>query len=922
MHCSPPVVPSQAWSKLRSCLVAATFLTPAAANPSAAVAAQLPLVVATTADPLIEGLAIPDDAPTRGMWSATKPWPLIAVTMALLPSGKVATFGAPPGESVQDGRTFAIWDPAKGFTPGSQTILPGVAGVNSFCGAQTFQADGSLLVSGGILDNGSDRGSVVINAAANSIGAVAAKLANDRYYATMVTKADGTPVIVGGSYPYQGNYTDPQGSIDRGLMTGMTPEVYQGGTWRSLFGAKSRDAFGPDNNRFWYPRAWAAPNGKVFGISSDRMWYLDTAGAGAVTTMPFRPAQRDAAVATQAPNVGPSSTAVMYDIGKILQLGGNSFDNGSQMLASSLATTIDINGAAPVLNETTPTNFGRSWANATVLPTGKVVVVGGSLFGDQAGDNQVLASETWDPATGRWTVGASNAVYRGYHSGAALMQDGTVLVAGGGIPGPINNLNAEVYYPPYLFTTVNGKAALAPRPQIVSLSSNKLSHAQSMRVELNNADGLSQVVLLGLSQVTHSFDSGQRRIPVSFTQAGALVTLQTPASGNIAPPGYYQLVAVNAKGVPSVGVIVSLGANVAAPVGQPSVPVSGTWTNCAAQNGYCIVGNGPRTVRFGANGQYVTKQVTGGVFCSARTFGSDPAAGVTKTCDVQAVADTATGGAGTTPGQGTGGTGTGGTGTGGTGGTGTGGTGTGTGTGPVTGGAGDSGGSVVSPASTASWKEIGFAASKIASAADGTTVTINKDTGVVWLYVADGQWRPLPGQMRDIAVVKANRIYGIGLDGIVYRFDGSQWAGISSPDTVSIGASADGTIVVVNQSKEIWLKPTDDLQLNWRRVPGTAQKVVPMNGRSLWAVGVDNNAYRSDGVTGWAYVGNAVSDIAASSDGSVIVTNRVTNALWRKLGDDTVEAWTMIPNSAGVAVAAPNAQRALAIGQDAKVYRW
>jgi len=897
------ITPSRARSKLRHWLAAATFLTPAAIQPVAA--AQLPVVVTTTADPLLDGLAIPDDAPTRGMWSASKPWPLISVTTVLLPSGKIATYGSPQGGGSQDGRTFAIWDPTKGFANGSQTILPGVSGVNSFCGAQTFRPDGSVLVSGGIFDNGSDKGSVLINPAANAIGTVSAKLANDRYYSTMLTKADGNPIIVGGSYPYQGGHADPQGSINNGLMTGMTPEVYENGAWRSLFGANSRDAFGPDNNRFWYPRAWVAPNGKIFGVSSDKMWYLDTTGSGSVTAMAFRDAQKDASSAAQAPNTGPNSTAAMYDVGKIIQVGGNSFDNGSQMLASSRATTIDINGATPVLADTSTMNYGRSWANATVLPTGKVVVMGGSLFGDQAGNNQVLATETWDPATGRWTVGASNAIYRGYHSSATLMQNGAVLTSGGGIPGPVNNFNAEIYYPPYLFTTVNGKAALAPRPQIVSLSSNQLSHAQSMRVELAGADGVAQVVLLGLSQVTHSFDSGQRRIPVSFTQAGTLLTVQTPATTGIAPPGYYQLVAIDAKGVPSAGVIVALGANVAAPVGQPSIPVGGQWTNCAAEWGTCTVANGPKTVRFGANGQYVTKQVTGAIACTNDAFGNDPIPGTGKSCDIQtstAGTGMSGGGTGSTPGQGTGGSGTGGSGTG-------------------TGGATASN-SVVNPASTSTWNGIGVRASKIATGADGTTVTINKYDNTVWLYLADNQWRQLPGQMRDIAVVGANRIYGIGLDAVVYRFDGTQWSAVPSANNVSIGAAADGTIVVVNQNKEVWLKPTDDLQGNWRRVPGSAQKVVPMNGKSLWAVGLDNNVYRSDGTNGWVYVGNTISDIAASSDGSVLVINRNTGNVWRKLGDNNTEAWTMIPNSNGVAIAAPNAQRAILIGQDANIYRW
>ena len=38
-----------------------------------------------------------------------------------------------------------------------------------------------------------------------------------------------------------------------------------------------------------------------------------------------------------------------------------------------------------------------------------------------------------------------------YHSTSLLLPDGSVLTAGGGAPGPVTNLNAEIYYPPYLF---------------------------------------------------------------------------------------------------------------------------------------------------------------------------------------------------------------------------------------------------------------------------------------------------------------------------------------------------------------------------------------------------------------------------------------------------------------------------------------
>lgn len=562
--------------RFRSTLLCATTL---AAGP--AHAALYGIVVNPVADPLLSGLSIPASAPSTGLFSPVQDWPMNAITLGLLPSGKVVSYGTPGGNpGVQDGRTFDIWDPTLGFAGGSHKTLPGVTGVNSFCAAQTFLGDGSLLVAGGIFDNGNDKGSVVLNSQGSGVGALQAKLANDRYYSTMITLADGRQLIMGGSYPYLGGFSDPQGSIDKGYMTGMTPEVFSGGQWSSLFGAKSRDAFGPDNSRWWYPRAWVAPNGQVFGITADKMWFLNASGTGSVTAWNFKPPQRSASSATDAPNVGPVSTAVMYDTGKILQVGGNSYTNGDGFLSSSLATTIDVNGNTPVVADTAPMSVGRAWAQATVLPTGQVAVTGGSQYNDQAGANTVLQSEIWDPGTGKWSVGASGAVYRGYHSTAILMQNGALLIAGGGAPGPVNNQNAEIFYPPYLFTSANGTAALAPRPQIVSLASITPGYGQSLPFELTSQNGLSQVVLVGLSSVTHSFNATQRRYVANFTVSGQSVTARMPASGAVAPPGYYQLIAIDTKGVPSPGVIVGLG-GVTAPI-QVAVPVV---SSAVASNG-------------------------------------------------------------------------------------------------------------------------------------------------------------------------------------------------------------------------------------------------------------------------------------------------------------------------------------------------
>lgn len=779
----------------------------------AASAAQFSVVVAPVSDPLLANLQIPADAPQVGMWGPVQPWPLVPIHAALMPNGKIVTYGTPQGLGVQDGRTYDVWDPSQGFGAG-HAVLPGLTTVNAFCSAQALRTDGTLMTSGGIFNNNQDKGSAVINAAATGVSALNANMADDRYYASMITQADGSQIILGGDYPYAEGWTDPAASINNGWNTGMTPEVYKPASgWTSLLGATSRDAFGPDNSRYWYPRAWVAPNGKIFGISSDTVWFLDSSGSGNLTFSRFKTGPRNVSSAS-APNTGPGSTAAMYDRGKILQVGGNSLTNFDGLYpASSAATVFDITGAKLAYADTAPMNFPRDWATATVLPTGKVVVTGGSSQGDAANTGDVRSEETWDPATARWTLGPSQADYRGYHSNAMLLQDGAVMVAGGGVPGPVVNFSAQVYYPPYLFTAAGGQARLAARPQIVSLSGNALGHNQSFKVEVSTSGPISQLVLVGLSEVTHSFNSGQRRYPLAFTQSGTVLATKAPASGSEAPPGYYQLVAVDASGVPSPGAIVALGAGVAPP-STSATPVQGGNTATA----------------------------------------------------IPAIAS-----------------------------------------------------SVAAPV-LGNWAAVGVQSQRVATGADGTTVVISNDN-TVWEYVSDNNWKLLPSKMASIAVRNANSIWGVGLDGTVYRFDGSAWTSAgSNASTVSV--SADGVVAVTNPSNQVWYKTTDDARPLWQRLPNVqAKRVAVMSAHSFWTIGLDSNVYRSDMTGAGAQVGTAAAEIAASADGTVLVTNANDRTIWQKSTDDTGNAWSPARLQA-LSVAAPGSGRTVAVGLDNNVYRW
>lgn len=83
---------------------------------------------------------------------------------------------------------------------------------------------------------------------------------------------------------------------------------------------------------------------------------------------------------------------------------------------------------------------------------GEVAATGGSSVRNALTDVSYNA-EIWNRATGTWTVGADEAVPRMYHLSAILLPDASVLVGGGGAPGPLTNLNVETYYTPQIGST-------------------------------------------------------------------------------------------------------------------------------------------------------------------------------------------------------------------------------------------------------------------------------------------------------------------------------------------------------------------------------------------------------------------------------------------------------------------------------------
>ncbi len=526
--------------------------SPAMAEPTPETWVTIPV----QADPILQNLTIPRNAATKGMWSTLKDWPLNGLHANVLPDGKVMTYGSPtaqPGNQIA--RTFDIWDPTLGFGENSHKTTERPQVQNSFCSAAAFLPNGTLLISGG----NDSKTSTIFNPISAAAETSPHELAANRWYSSMITLPDGRPLMLGGMYPYaETMFENPDQAIAQGLPS-MTPEVYETSTgWRSLLGAYNRDAFGADYLRTSFPHAWVAPNGLIFGVSSDKMWYLDVEGNGRNGEITYTADYKTPYSAEKPVNAGSTSVAVMYAPGKILIAGGNGAWVNDGLPASNLATVIDINGETPTLTEQAPMTYPRRFANGIVLADGKVVVVGGSQFGNANGPAAVYAAEIWNPSNGLWTVGAEASVFRGYHLTALLLTNGTILAAGA------ETLSAEIYYPPNLFETVNGNSVLANRPVIKAINQRSFAHEASLKLDMATNQTVNQLVLVGLGMTTHAFNTTQRRIPLSFTQSSNRLTSTIP-NANLTPPGYYQLIALNAKGVPSLGAIIAIGQGVSAP---------------------------------------------------------------------------------------------------------------------------------------------------------------------------------------------------------------------------------------------------------------------------------------------------------------------------------------------------------------------
>ncbi len=340
-----------------------------------------------------------------------------------------------------------------------------------------------------------------------------ASTADDRFYSTTFTLADGKIITLYGS-------------------SSKTLEVYTpGGGW-------SQPTPLPFLYFQYYPWTYLLPDGRLFiagpEVPTRRFDWQNPVDDPANTwdtnqgirsfggqngtslLLPLRP-----------PNYEP----------KVMIMGGNAGG-----LISS-AEMIDLSASPPSWSNLEDMNEPRGNLTSVLLPDGKVFVAGG--IPGAPGVNDGGPAEIFDPQKPQegWQVGPTMSYPRNYHSSMILLPDGSIVAGGdpqqAGSPTP-----HERYYPGYYFAT---------RPQITSVP-NSVQHGNTFDIQTPDASAISEVVLMYPGAVTHSFNMTQRAIECEIANAGGnTIQAIAPPNGNIAPPGHYLVFILDSNRIPSVG---------------------------------------------------------------------------------------------------------------------------------------------------------------------------------------------------------------------------------------------------------------------------------------------------------------------------------------------------------------------------------
>jgi hypothetical protein len=532
-----------------------------------------------------------------GKWNTTLfPLETVPVHISLLPNQRLLYWGRDKNAVDQWDKAGSCltytWDPitnVKATIPNNTT--------NLFCSGHSFLPDGRLLVTGGHSrwetqpdQEGIGEDDVNIFDHNFNTWTRVGFMPKGRWYPSNVTLGTGETAIFAGAY-WDGTSmrTAPDGSLRSVPATVDNPSA----DLFMLTGFIRPTSTAANPVVQLYPFLHLAPNGNVF-----------IAGPGSGKSRFFDPyANSLAGSYTDGPDPTPShfeGSAVVYDgaAGKIMMVGGRNTVGGTVLnVAESVSLTESpLAWKSSQSGQVAALNIKRKYHTATILPTGQVLVSGGTQCTGgpniACADGPAYNPELWTPTPttstpGTWTTmaaplarpGYPSGIPRIYHSVAVLLPDARVLIGGGGLPAdggevvngttctatfgflnPVECRNyghkdAEIYSPPYLFKT-DGTAATQP---IIASHPLVVTYGQQFTIGVSNPASITKASFVRLPSVTHGFNADQRVVFMTPSVNGASsISLTAPNKANDLPPGHYMLFIMNSDNVPSKAKIIQV----------------------------------------------------------------------------------------------------------------------------------------------------------------------------------------------------------------------------------------------------------------------------------------------------------------------------------------------------------------------------
>ena len=229
------------------------------------------------------------------------------------------------------------------------------------------------------------------------------------------------------------------------------------------------------------------------------------------------------------------------------------FSQGRKVMVAGgggVATTaqVDLYATANPTYKAGPSLDGpRKYLSHATLFDGRVLLAGGQ----DPQNNPVFTAQLYRPISNRLEPVTPTSAAHQYHSNMWVDPTGrAILVGGNPARGSVQRL-VERFEPWYV--------AVADRPVIESAPAT-IAHGQPFTAEVQLAAGttLQYLRVFRLMSTTHQFGAAEGDFTLSAVSTASGPGWSLTISSNLTPPGYYYLVAVDSRGVPSVAKIIKV----------------------------------------------------------------------------------------------------------------------------------------------------------------------------------------------------------------------------------------------------------------------------------------------------------------------------------------------------------------------------